>query len=60
MEQSTTGRLKNRGFAFVTYSKIEHANRAIQEGEVEVDNMCLEIERAMKTRPRENKEQMLK
>ena len=48
VEELRNGRTRMYGFAFVTFRKIEEAQKALAEREVNVEYATLEIERALK------------
>lgn len=47
-EELRNGKRRIYGFAFVTFNKIESANRALEQREVNVEYATLEIEKALK------------
>ena len=55
-EELRNGKTRSRGFAFVTYTTTEEADRALEQREVNIDIVTSEIERAMKRvmQPRDN------
>jgi len=53
MEELRNGKKRSKGFAFVTFTKEDHATKAIEEGEVPIEFATLQIERALKAPPRQ-------
>jgi RNA recognition motif-containing protein len=44
---------RSKGFAFVTFKREDQATKAIEEGEVPIEFVILQIERALKAPPRQ-------
>jgi RNA recognition motif-containing protein len=53
MEELRSGKKRSKGIAFVTFKTEEQATRAITEGEVNIECAILNIERALKSLPRQ-------
>ena len=50
-EEMRNGKIRSRGFAFVTFELTSAATKALEEGEITVEFATLEIERALKRAP---------
>jgi len=53
MEELRNGKKRSKGFAFVTFKREDQATKAIEEGEVPIEFVILQIERALKAPPRQ-------